>query len=209
MNRILILIGIMLLPGSTGLYAQRAQIGLKGGVNFSSLHTQDAAGRKMLPGFNNGFFARLPLMKKWSFQPEIYYTTKGADLTYNTTVADGTVRYKFSYVEMPLILVAHIKPYFNIQGGAYVAFLLDSEVKNRSGVALFNYERVLHRRDFNRMDAGMMLGIGFDLGAFGTGLRYSYGFVKVGKERSSSGNILRFPDAGNSGISTYIAYSFN
>lgn len=206
---ILILIGTMLSAGSTCLYAQRAQIGLKGGVNFSFLHTQDAANRKMLPGFNNGFFARIPLIKKWSFQPEIYYTTKGADITYNTAFTDGTTRYKFSYIEMPLILVAHIRPYFNIQAGTYVAFLLDSEVKTRSGAPLFVYPESINTRDFNRIDAGMILGTGFDIGAFGIGVRYSYGFIKVGKERNFSGSVSRFPDAGNSGISTYIAYSFN
>ncbi len=204
-----ILIVIILLSGSHYLYAQRAQIGLKGGVNFSYLHTQDAANRKMLAGFNNGFFARLPLMKRWSFQPEIYYTTKGADITYNTAFADGTVRYKFSYIEMPLLLVAHLSPYFNIQAGAYVAFLLDSDVKNRSVVPLPNYLDSKHTRDFNRIDAGMMLGMGLDLRSFGIGVRYSYGLVKVGKERSFSGNTGRLPDAGNSGINTYISYSFN
>lgn len=205
----MIMLVTLLSLSNTSLYAQRTRIGLKGGINFTFLHTQDAADMKMLPGFNNGFFVRIPLVKRWSFQPEIYYTTKGADITYNTAFADGTARYKFSYIEIPLMLVAHITPHFNIQAGPYVAFLLDSEVKNRSGVHLFNYGQHIQTRDYNRFDAGMVLGAGFDIGAFGVGARYSYGIVKVGKERDWVGHTYRFPDTRNSGFATYISYSFN
>lgn len=207
MKKIIIVLVTLLLLSST-LYAQRAQIGLKGSVNFFYLHTQGAAAMKMLPGFNNGFFIRMPLVKRWSFQPEIYYTTKGADITYNTAFADGTARYKFSYIEMPLMLVAHLSPHFNIQAGPYVAFLLDSEVKNRSGVHLFNYGEHIRTRDLNRFDAGIVLGAGFDIGAFGFGASYNYGFIKVGKERDFPGYTYRFPDARNNGLVAYISYSF-
>jgi hypothetical protein len=208
MKKIIIMLVTQLVLGNT-LYAQRTQIGLKGGVNFSYLHTQGAAAMKVLAGFNNGFFVRLPLLKRWSFQTEIYYTIKGADITYNTPFADGTVRYIFSYIEMPLMFVVQIMPHFNIQAGTYIAFLLDSEVKNRSGIHLFNYGQHIHTRDYNRFDAGMVLGAGFDIGVFGFGARYSYGIVKVGKERDWVGHSYRFPDARNSGYAISISYSFN
>lgn len=207
--RKILLILVMLLLINLALYAQPAQIGLKGGVNFSYMSAAGATHMKMLPGFNNGFFARISMQKRWSIQPEVYYTAKGADITYNTDFADGTARYKFSYIEMPVMLVAHVTPYFNVQAGPYVAVLLDSEVKNRSGVHLFNYGAHIHTRDFNRIDAGMMLGTGFDIGALGIGVRYCQGFIKAGKERDFSGNMIRFPDATNRGIVTYISYSFN
>lgn len=208
MKKIIITLPALLLLCSS-LYAQRAQIGLRGGVNFSYLHTRGAADMKMLTGFNNGFFIRMPLVKRGSFQPEIYYITKGADITYNIPFADGTVRYKFSYIEMPLMLVFHITPQFNIQAGPYLACLIDSEVKNQAGVYLFNYREHIHTQDFNRFDAGIVQGISFDIGAFGIGARYSYGFIKAGKEKDFSGKLYRFPDAGNSSIITYISYSFN
>jgi hypothetical protein len=209
MKKIIIALPALLLWSSTLDAQQRAQIGLKGGVNFSYLHTHDAADMSMLAGFNNGFFVRMPLVRRWSFQPEIYYITKGADITYNSPVADGTARYKFSYIEMPLMLVAHITPRFNIQAGPYIAFLLDSEVKNQSDVYLFNYREHIQTSDFNRLDAGIVLGLGFDIGAFGIGARYSYGLIKTGKERDLSGKMYRFPDAGNSSVITYISYSFS
>jgi hypothetical protein len=209
MKKIIIALPALLLWSSTLHAQQRAQIGLKGGINFSYLHAKDAANMKMLPGFNNGFFVRMPLVKRWSLQPEIYYITKGADITYKTPFADGTARYKFSYIEMPMMLVAHIAPQFNVQAGPYVAFLLDSEVKNQSDVNLFNYREHIQTRDFNRFDVGVMLGVGFDIGAFGIGARYSYGFIKAGKERDFSGMPYRFPDAGNSSVITYISYSFS
>lgn len=184
-----------------------SKFGIKGGINFSNLSTKEADKDKMLTGFNIGLFARMPITKMFAIQPELYYTTKGAQVTYNGTFVDGTAQFNLNYIEMPLFFVVNVTENFNIHFGPYIAYLVDGKVKNKSNTDLFNFEDNISTEDYNKVDAGLAAGAGLDFGAFSLGARYTYGLTKVGKERTFMGTSYIFPDASNGVASVYVSFT--
>ncbi len=187
---------------------KEAKFGVKGGVNFSNMYTEDVDDENVLTGFNVGLFAKFPITDNFAIQPEIYYTTKGAELTYNNVFAEGTAKFRMNYIETPLLLVFNLTENFNIHGGGYVAYLVDGKTKNDSSNNLFDSEDELDNDDFNKIDAGLAVGLGIDLDKFSIGARYNYGLTTVGKERDYGGTNYTFPDGKNSVLNLYVALSF-
>jgi hypothetical protein len=190
-----------------GLLSTR--IGIKGGVNFSNLYNQDESDSKYLIGFNAGLFARIGLSGPIAIQPEIYFTAKGAEVTYNGLIVNGTASFRLNYVEIPLLLMVRVTPFLNIHAGPYAAYLISGVTKNQSNIALFNFEQNIDTNDYNRFEAGIAAGFGIDAGAFGFGARYTYGLTRVGKEKSFMGVAYTIPDAYNGVLNLYISVSLN
>jgi len=194
----------------TSVEAQKTNsqsFGIKGGVNFSNLYVNDAADNKMLTGFNLGLFAKLPLSKSLAIQPELYYTTKGAQTTYSSTFINGTVQYNFNYLEVPVLFVVNVTDNFNLHIGPYLGYMLNGKVKNESNVSSVDFDEKINTEDYNKFDAGIAAGAGVDLGAVSLGARYTYGLTKVGKERTFAGTAYTTPDATNGVLSVYAAFS--
>ncbi len=187
----------------------KARFGIKGGVNFSNLYTKDVDENNVLTGFNLGVFAKLPIASFLAIQPELYFTTKGGESTYNNAFVKGTARFNVNYLELPVLVVVNISKYFNVHAGPYAAFLLNGKATNKSNVTLFDFEDNLDTNDFNKLDFGLAAGIGVDLGGVGFGARYNYGLTKVGKERTFLGTNYTFPDGKNSVLSVYASFSLN
>ncbi|TRX01591.1 PorT family protein [Flavobacterium gawalongense] len=180
--------------------------GIKGGVNFSNLYTDDVDDNDVLTGFNVGFYAKLPIADNIALQPEISYTGKGAELVYNNAFVSGTAQFKLDYIEVPLLLVVNVTKNFNIHAGPYAAYLISGKTTNKSDDGSYNFEDNIDTDDFNRFDAGLAGGVGLDLEPVSFGVRYNYGLTKIGKDDSA--NNFTSPDAKNSVLSFYAAFSF-
>jgi hypothetical protein len=163
----------------------------------------------MLGGFNIGVFSKVPVTQYLAFQPEVYYTTKGAEVTYNNLFVDGIARFKLNYIEMPLLLTVNLTENVNFSVGPYVSYLLNGKVKNESSGTLFDFEDNINSDDYNRIDAGIVAGAGIDIGSLGIGVRYNLGLTTVGKERSFLGTTYTFPDAKNGVVNVFVAISIN
>jgi hypothetical protein len=200
---------VLTFMGYTNTNAQSnvTKFGVKGGVNFSNLYTDNADDENVLTGFNIGLYAKVPVTNSISIQPEIYYTGKGAEVVYNNAFASGTAKFKLNYIEVPVMLVANVTKNFNVQVGPYAGYLIDGKTTNESGT--YNFQDNINKDDFNRIDAGVAAGLGIDLETVSFGVRYNYGLTKVGKERNYSGTNYTFPDGKNSVLSFYGAFSFN
>jgi len=184
---------------------QPMQFGVKGGLNLSNLYESDASSSDMIVGFNLGVFNKIPVSKVLAIQPEFYVTTKGASLTYNSLFVDGTAKFNLTYVEVPLLCVVNVTRLLNIQFGPYVAYLVDGKVKNVANVNMFNFEDNIDVNDFNRIDAGVVLGAGLEVGGITMGARYNLGMTKVGKTRSVLGTDYTIPNANNGVINFNLA----
>jgi hypothetical protein len=160
-------------------------------------------------GFNLGVFTKLPITNSMAIQAELYYTTKGAEVIYNSTFVSGTSRFKLNYIEVPILLVINVTENFNIHAGPYAAYLVSAKTTNESDGGTFDFENDLNTDDYNTFDAGIAVGIGVDVKSLSFGLRYNYGLTKVGKERNYSGTNYSFPDAKNSVLNVYTAFLLN
>lgn len=215
MKKLKIIIALLLLVSiSQFTFAQGSsdssnfKFGIKGGVNFSNLYTQNVESNNVLTGFNLGIFAKLPITSSFAIQPELLYTTKGAQLTYNNYFVNGTAKFNLNYIELPVLLVVNLTNNFNLHAGPYVAYLVDGTATNNPQGTVFDIQNNLSNKDYNKFDTGLAVGLGFDANKIGFGARYNYGLQKVGKERNFAGTNYTFPDGKNSVINLYISYSF-
>jgi hypothetical protein len=209
MKKSIILITATILLSFTASFSAKSQnsnptqFGIKGGVNFSNLYANDSEKDKMLTGFNVGIFSKLPFSGFFAFQPELLFTTKGAEITYDNTFVNGIARFRLNYIEMPLLFVVNITDNFSIHAGPYAAYLVSGDVKNESSVDQFNFEDNINVDDYNRFDAGIAAGASIDFRSVSFGARYTYGLTKVGKEKTYLGTTYTFPDANNGVLSFY------
>jgi hypothetical protein len=74
---VIISVTFLLLPG---IKAQDVHFGAKGGLNISSLHSQNFTMESKV-GFNAGVFAHIHASVKWAVQPELMFSTEGAKET--------------------------------------------------------------------------------------------------------------------------------
>ncbi|WPO77206.1 porin family protein [Flavobacterium sp. KACC 22761] len=182
------------------------EFGVKGGFNMSNLYNNNADDENILYGFNAGVYATLPISDFIAIQPEILYTTKGAELEYNNAFVSGTGKFKLNYIEVPLLVRVNVTKNFNIHAGGYASYLVGSKV---SGDGDFNFDQEIDTDDLNKFDAGLAAGIGVDFSPISIGLRYNYGLTTIGKERTIAGTTYTVPDAKNSNLSLYLSYKLN
>lgn len=182
------------------------EFGVKGGFNMSNLYQSEADDNNVLYGFNAGVYATLPISDFIAIQPEILFTTKGAELDYNSGIVSGNSKFKLNYIEVPLLVRVNITKNFNVHAGGYASYLVSSKV---TGDGDFNFDQEVDTDDLNKFDAGLAAGVGVDFNPISIGLRYNYGLTTVGKERTVAGTTYTFPDAKNSNLTLYLSYKLN
>jgi hypothetical protein len=185
------------------------EFGVKGGFNMSNLYNSDddVDDENVLYGFNAGVYATLPISDYIAIQPELLFTTKGAELEYNNDLLQGNAKFKLNYIELPLLVRVNITKNFNIQAGVYASYLVSSKV---TGDGDIDFNEEVDTDDLNKFDAGLSAGVGVDFSPISIGVRYNYGLTTVGKERNDGfGGTYTFPDAKNSNLSVYLSYKLN
>lgn len=182
------------------------EFGVKGGFNMSNLYNNNADDENILYGFNAGVYATLPVSDFIAIQPEILFTTKGAELEYDNAFVSGTGKFKLNYIEVPLLVRVNVTKNFNIHAGGYASYLVSSKV---SGDGDFNFDEEIDTDDLNKFDAGLSAGVGVDFNPISIGLRYNYGLTTIGKERTVAGTTYTVPDAKNSNLTLYLSYKLN
>jgi len=184
---------------------KQLQFGVKGGLNISNLYTKDASNSDMIAGFNLGVFTKIPVANFIDIQPELYVTTKGASIMYNNLFVDGTAKFNLTYLELPLLCIIKVSHFINVQFGPYMSYLVDGKVTNMANIHLFNFEQNINVNDYNRIDAGVTVGVGVVVHSITMGVRYSYGLTKVGQEKTFLGVSYTIPNATNGVINFYLS----
>jgi len=186
-----------------------AKIGFIGGINISNLYTNDASTADMIFGFNLGVFAKIPTVSLLSVQPELYVTTKGASVTYNSLLVDGTANFNLTYLELPVLGLLRVSDHIDLQFGPYVSYLLAGKVTNMANVHLLDLEKNITMSNYNRIDAGLVLGVGVEAHSMTMGVRYNYGLTKVGRERTLLDQSYTIPNASNGIVNFYLSVPVN
>lgn len=163
------------------------KFGVKGGLNLSNLYVDDVKDENMKTSFNLGLYAKIPLAKGFSIQPELLYSGKGAKLTYNNVLlGTGEYRFNLNYVEVPVLAVVNIAKNLNLQAGGYASYLASANITRlNSSAGTVDKIKDLKTADFNRFDYGLAGGLGLDVQNFTIGARYNYGLKEVGKGNAS------------------------
>ena len=96
-----------------------------------------------------------------------------------------------------------------MHGGPYVGYLIKGKIVNDSSLNIFDFENSINEDEFNKLDAGIALGIGADIERLSFGIRYNYGLTKVGKLQDYNGTEYNFPDGKNSVLNVYLGIALN
>jgi hypothetical protein len=207
----------LFLAGTSALYAQEQQTvnesglttkwGIKGGLNLTNLYVANATTENMKVGFNGGMYVKIPFTRGFSLQPELLYSTKGAQDTYsNSLQGSGQYRFNLGYIEMPVLAVVNLAPNFNLHLGGYAAYMTNAEVKNVNDNGTIEGATSLNADNFNRWDFGLIGGLGFDIQNVTIGARYNYGLMNIGKSGSLSGDLTS--NSKNAGFSFFVGVGF-
>lgn len=171
------------------------KLGAKGGVNFSNITDSDMDGKT---GFHVGVLAEAFLSEKFSIQPEILYSTQGAELKND----NSSLKLNVDYINVPIMAKYYVADGFNIQAGPQFGFLTKAETKGTlDGIGSGTIDVKDSAESF---DFGVNFGLGYELPA---GLffdaRYNLGLSKINKESVSWAE-----DGKNSVFQVSVGYKF-
>ncbi|TDS65042.1 porin family protein [Myroides indicus] len=146
------------------------KLGAKAGVNFANLNGGESMDMKT--GFHVGVLAEIFINEKFSVQPEILYSSQGAE-------KDG-LKANFDYINVPIIGKYYVMDGLNVQFGPQIGFLTKAELKGGG-------EKMDMKDASQKVDFGVNFGAGYELpmGVF-FDARYNLGFTKVEKEGENS-----------------------
>ncbi|MFM9988481.1 porin family protein [Flavobacterium sp.] len=157
--------------------AQEVKFGVKAGLNMASLNGGDSYygsyGSKA--GFHVGGLAEIKINDKFSVQPELLYSLKGADFNYGFGAFGlGTDKLNLSYIDLPIMVKFYPIQHLSAELGPNVAFLMSAKRVQNTTVDV--------KDDYNSIDYGMNVGAGYELKqGIMFQLRYNIGLSDVSK----------------------------
>ena len=176
---ILFAAGTLFFTNSQVAAQSTARIGVKGGLNASSLFydNQGVTNKNERIGFNLGVFAQAPLGEFLAIQPELLYTTKGASADYNVLGLNGRNTFRLNYAELPVLLTFKLGQAVELQAGPYAAYLVNSNVNSNGSFGTGT--TAINADNFNRFDYGLAGGVNIYFGKAFIGARYGQGLQKI------------------------------
>ncbi|RYF99850.1 MAG: PorT family protein, partial [Chitinophagaceae bacterium] len=167
----------------------------------------DVKDQNMKAGLSGGLYAKLPVARGFSLQPELLYSNKGSKVTYDGLfgIGEGEYRFNLHYVELPVMAVINVVKNLNIQAGPYVSYLASANVTRINGDNESSELASLDGDDFNRFDYGVAGGLGLDIQNFTIGARYNYGLREIGNS-NIAGQATK--NSKNSVINFYVGLAF-
>jgi len=150
----------------TSLQAQKAQFGLKGGLNIAnaSLKGEELPKGKSLTGFHIGLFTDIKISKKFSFQPELLYSTQGTqfnlDFFFGGDVYNVDAKLRLGYINIPLMMKYYPEAKFYLEFGPQIGFLTSAEFEVS---ALGTTDTQDFKDSMNSTDFGLNFGAGYEV----------------------------------------------
>jgi hypothetical protein len=169
-----------------GIMSAKAQttLGIKGGVNFSKINTDDLK-ESSVTGYQVGVFGRIG--NSFYLQPEVYLGSRGGKFessSDNTTVTtNGKVT--FTTINVPVLVGAKLLSAGSINvramAGPIYTYNLDKKIDFRAAANDFG--------DYKNSTLGYQVGAGVDFGSITADLRYEGGLTKVNERYGQRVNL--------------------
>ncbi|PJJ80325.1 porin family protein [Mucilaginibacter auburnensis] len=174
----------LLIAVSISAHAQFS-LGVKGGVNFSKI-TTDNLNESTVAGYQAGLFGRIGTGVY--VQPELYLSSKGGKFNSNNNGTNYSGDVKFTTLNVPLLVGTAIGDddlNFRIMGGPIYSYIMDQS-KNFSanfGGAYADFG------NYNKSTLGFQVGAGVDIGSITADLRYEGGLTKLNENYGQRQNL--------------------
>ena len=203
----------ILILSTTSILAQNPSpnlnLGVKGGLNISTVGGDDIEERDSRTSFNAGLFAEVPLTDRFSFQPEVLYSGQGFDIMEidqdNIFDTNENIEYQLDYIQFPLMAKAYLIKGLYVEAGPQFGFKINEEIDtapNSDGgdTPIDPDDSYVKDVDFS---GALGVGYKFDNGFF-LSARYTHGFSSIFKEDT----IFEDVDARNSVWQFGLGFSF-
>ncbi|TRO63295.1 porin family protein [Christiangramia sabulilitoris] len=175
MKKTLLVFLFAVLGISTSAIAQEYwNFGVKGGVNFTNMTSDGFEENNSRTGFHLGVLAEIPVSDRFSFQPEVLYSTQGTEATRIFAGDRIEGEYQLDYIQVPLIAKFYVIDGLALEAGPSFNFLVQEEYDFESNTLNFEEDS-----DFaSTFEFGGALGASykFNNGFFLNG-RYVLGFT--------------------------------
>ena len=185
MKSILLILSIFSL---TIAQAQNLQthFGLKGGINISSLKVDGGQDYDAKPGIHIGGLAHVHISRHIAIQPELLYSTQGGK--------DGNFKFKFDYINIPLLLQIMTGSGFRIETGPQLGFMVSGKQKDG------DIEEDI-KDELSTIDVSWAFGAGYlTSSGFGLDARFNLGLTNVNEDD--------FPEVKNRVFQVGVFYQF-
>ncbi len=188
------------------------KIGIKTGLNFSTLNVSGVINERTRTGLNLGIFFKQQITDQFAVQPELLFSAKGSELRFNERNFLGTAKVNLNYLDLPVLLVYNPTSFFNVHLGPYLGVLLWTNVKTVNQPIpeepFFDLGEQITGRSFGTFDVGIAAGMGIEIGVFNAGMRYNFGLADIGQRTIVFGRNYGFPDAKNHLAQLYVGVAF-
>lgn len=176
-----ILLAAMVIFAFTTVTAQEfVRFGAKGGVNFTNMTSDGFEDRNSRTGFHLGVLAEVPMGTMFSIQPEVLYSTQGADATFPLGNTQNRSEFRLDYIQVPVLAKIHLFQGRSLEGlsievGPSFNFLVNDEMNQVTGSPSFTTDS-----PFSSFEFAGAVGASFNLrGGFFLSARYMQGFTDV------------------------------
>lgn len=153
--------------------AQHINMGIKGGLNLYTIHSDNNSESKIKPGFNVGLIGHIHIKKHFAIQPELMFSTQG--YRYNLSTGDKQTL-KLNYINLPVLFQYMFNNGFRLQAGPQLGILAWAHSKN-------NNNSIDTKDNFNPFDLSIAAGISYvhPPSGFGVDARYNFGITNINK----------------------------
>lgn len=162
---------------TTDANAQGPSFGLKGGLNYATLYSDEVEDKNARFGFHAGVFGRTDTEHPLGLQVELLYSTRGATFNYDGFIIDQEFTVKTDYIDLPVMLSLRVADVLELQAGGYVGFLMNAQVTTSGDLG--NGQEELDRDNFNSLDYGVLAGVAVNAGPLQVGARYNLGLAEL------------------------------
>lgn len=181
----------------TTVASAQISLGVKGGMNMSNYYGDELSDKNVKIGFNIGLAADYQFAYGHYIQSGLFFTTKGAK--YSTETTNAKIEYTINpmYLQLPIHYAykLEIAPETRIvfHGGPYMAYGVGGKTKVKGNVGNLSGERDGQNvfgdgvGQLKSFDAGLGLGVGAEFGAFLVDLGWDVGLTNL--SNSDNGDI--------------------
>lgn len=181
----LVIVAFLVLGSTIGAFAQ-FNLGLKAGLNYTTIKAQDKEfDESGVLGYQAGVWARFG--NKFYVQPEMYIGTKGSKIEFTSGGTSVDVKQKFTTLDVPLLLGTKFgTDDLNIRIMAGPAFQFNLDEDNNA----FNQATDPNFYKYRDFITNAQVGAGVDLGNLSVDLRYETSLQDINRNDGQKQNLL-------------------
>jgi len=195
MKRITLAAALLALTFSTSVNAQdvdqrdRLRLGLKGGLNFSSLIQDDYPNYEVNHklGYVGGAYLSIPLTTFLGIQPEVLVSQKGFSSS-NSNFFGGTYTFNrtTTYLDIPLMVQLKPSQFITIVGGIQYSYLLSKKDEITGNSVIISDQVTYDNQDITKNILGVVGGIDINIKHFMVFGRYNLDLRRNNGDGTSS-----------------------